>query len=380
MKSIFQLWGLAQEVAANRSKFLHKLDIALSAEPEAVITGWTDDDSLYRSICSRAHKVGAKVLLWLPLFSEFDELNVYDPYVDLDGKALSRLFGGQFHFRCPASQRNRDIMLRAFFKRIANLPIDGAFLDRIRHPSFAHGTSGALGCMCPHCLACYKKADVDISAVRGAVKDASGDDPLGLTGWDGSAYRFRDSTLSLFFAVRAAMLTESAADICARLHAAGLLSALDLFPPCLGYFAGQDIAALMPYADFVKPMLYRFTGAPAGLPYEFDAYDHTFGGNGGNRQALLRLLGANTDDNYRTCMQTEIRSILGVKRRMKSGIPVYPGIEINCIPGIVNVSPEDIADNVETLRIAGAEGVVASWNLNASSERNILAFIKAVNG
>ncbi len=58
---------------------------------------------------------------------------------------------------------------------------------------------------------------------------------------------------------------------------------------------GQDIRRLLELADFVKPMFYAVTDAPAGLPFEIGEYARAFGSDAGNaalrRNALLEIVG-----------------------------------------------------------------------------------------
>ncbi len=47
---------------------------------------------------------------------------------------------------------------------------------------------------------------------------------------------------------------------------------IDTFSPFISYFTGQDLEKLQEVADFIKPMMYRTTKAPAGLPFEFERF------------------------------------------------------------------------------------------------------------
>jgi hypothetical protein len=45
---------------------------------------------------------------------------------------------------------------------------------------------------------------------------------------------------------------------------------MDLYAPFMAPFVGQDYEILARHADFIKPMLYRQTFAPAGMGFEYD--------------------------------------------------------------------------------------------------------------
>lgn len=46
---------------------------------------------------------------------------------------------------------------------------------------------------------------------------------------------------------------------------------VDTFAPFIAYFVGQDIEKISELVGFVKPMMYRITQGPAGLPLEIDS-------------------------------------------------------------------------------------------------------------
>lgn len=84
----------------------------------------------------------------------------------------------------------------------------------------------------------------------------------------------------------------------------GMKVGMDTFAPYLAYFAGQDMKLLASMADFIKPMMYRITNAPAGMPFETDCLiRETVQGNGMQmegdaktraRNAFLKYWGAMT--------------------------------------------------------------------------------------
>jgi hypothetical protein len=151
---------------------------------------------------------------------------------------------------------------------------------------------------------------------------------------------------------------------------------MDLFTPSRGYFAGQVYTKLLPITDFIKPMLYRYTDAPAGLPYELNAYDASFGLHGKGKQALLHLIGASEEDEFAGMVQQEMMCIQEAKRASFSNAEILPGMEINHMESIAPVTPEKVSKSVSLLTQCGAEGIAASWNLADTPTENLKAFLK----
>ena len=111
--------------------------------------------------------------------------------------------------------------------------------------------------------------------------------------------------------------------------------------------SGQDYAVLAPHADFIKPMLYRQTFAPAGMGFEYDLL----------RKALPDAKGY---PDYKM----DVRFLHTQLEAMEPyDCDKYPGIEINYRAEIAPTSPEYISESLKAVLGHGFDGAVLSWNI-----------------
>lgn len=329
MNKVFQLWGIPPAAGLDPARVLRVLERVLACRPLAVVAGQTEDEALLQEICRRAHAQGVKVHQWASLFSENDDAYPWDPLIGADGQPHPKRADGHFHFRCPASPRNVERFIHQQKKAAEGIPFDGVFLDRVRYPWL---TSGPLACFCPDCLKRYEAAGIDACRVA-RMKDFS------ITGFEGDRPLFASPEAEAFFALRAQAITRAAL----RVKESFTEISLDFFPPALAYLVGQDLRALAPEALFLKPMLYRFTAAPAGLPYEM---------------ALSPV-------------------ILDAAQQAAQYESVWPdlywGIEGGFIPGVVEMTPGRIRESLGLIH----GGVCASWAAIFFPEENLEVFLDA---
>ena len=378
MKAVYQLWGLTGP-RRDWDTLLKKIDLIQDRHPgAALVCGLDAPAEVYERIRAAAKAKGSLLYLWLPVFSEWDDLAAFDPLTDRNGRPFLQnadLPGG-FRFRCPQSERNRDLFFAESLKRLEAVPFDGVFLDRIRYPSFQFGLEGVLSCFCEKCREKYRSLGFDPDRLAGACEALEErvrrgeDDPLGLTGFDGSRWEMKDPDLKALFDSRCVIITDAIRDLGSRYREKGCRIGLDLFTPALGYFTGQDIKSLAPLADFVKPMLYLHTLAPAGLPYELDVTGSALGS--GTKNRLLGLCGA---DDAGSLAAREIASI----RERIPGATVYCGMEINRVRDLAPVGPDEIRRTLGVFRAAGAEGVMPSWSFLSAPDENIEALLDGLN-
>ena len=108
---------------------------------------------------------------------------------------------------------------------------------------------------------------------------------------------------------------------------------MDTFAPYLAYFAGQDMKLLASMADFIKPMMYRITNAPAGMPFETDCLiRETVQGNGMQmegdaktraRNAFFEILGCHDTGTGAFDLNFTARELTYMAGL---GVPVYCGL------------------------------------------------------
>ena len=130
---------------------------------------------------------------------------------------------------------------------------------------------------------------------------------------------------------------------------------MDLFAPFMAPFVGQDYEILAQHADFIKPMLYRMTDAPAGMGFEYELL----------RQAVP---GASGYPDFRMDV-----AFLDSQLQAMEPYPCakYPGIEINYREGVAETSPEYVKESLEAVLRHGFAGAVLSWNIMEAPEAHI---------
>lgn len=215
-----------------------------------------------------------------PVFSETGLLKPVKRLLDDEGcevKSYQLKEGENFEFYCPNESVNLKSFMEIYDERFADIPFDGVFLDKIRYGAFSNGRNGVFSCFCPKCQAEYEKAGIDTAALQKEMKLVKTEDavyqetPLGITGYEKGRYHFRNPVWEKFFSYKNKRICETLKPVIGEFHKRGLDVGVDTFSPFTSYFAGQDIDELGKMADFVKPMMYRITNAPAGLPWESES-------------------------------------------------------------------------------------------------------------
>ena len=334
MKKVFQLWGLSPDIASDEQLVLNAVHRMLEAKPDYLVAGQTPNKQLLQTICDLAHKQGVKVHQWSSLFSENDFAKPFDPVIGADGRPHERVFGDNFNFRCSASDKNVQLFIDMQRESMKDTDIDGVFLDRVRYPALGNGP---MACFCPDCLKRYEEAGIDADAVRAQTD-------YGIIGYERGRHLFKDENTAKFFAHRAERITRAVQTI---KDAFGEVS-LDLFPPALAYIMGQDLESLAPLAAFSKPMFYRYTTAPAGLPFELADFP-----------------------------QFSMPEDEQIKQYEAISSGLYWGVEGGFYPGVVEMTPDRIRESLHIIRENGGSGVCASWCMVNVPKENLDVFMEA---
>ena len=307
---------------------------------EKVIIGWNLEAEPYREIGEYLHTKHIKMILWMPVFSEIGHLEEAEQSVDLWGARTAPYNlqeGEDFTFYCPSSRKNLIAVKSIYEKYFSECGFDGVFLDKIRTASYVAGQSGVLSCGCERCMAIYAENGLDIGSLKAKA---------------GNAIVVNDDSMKEFLKVKASIVSESVGELEDWFHAKGMEVGLDLFAPALADIVGQDFTALSAKADFVKPMMYRKTEAPAGIGFEMRAFDPSFSSDSLTRDYLYEEL---------------------VKAAELSKCPVYPGIEINYREDIARTSPEYIIESLQAVRKANIQGVVLAWDIMLAPDSHLEA-------
>ena len=120
-------------------------------------------------------------------------------------------------------------------------------------------------------------------------------------------------------------------------------------------FVGQDYAILSQHADFIKPMLYRMTFAPAGMGYEYDLLRKAIPGAKGYPDIKMDV----------AFLESQLEAMADCP------CAKYPGIEINYRADIVPTSPEYVAESLAAVMRYHFDGLDLSWNIMEAPDEHI---------
>jgi len=325
---------------------------------EKVIIGWSKDKAIYKEVGEYLHSKNIKMLLWLPVFAETEGVCESQPALDLWGRKPGNFDlteGEGFSFNCPSTKSNQDNVLAIYDELFADCGFDGVFMDRVRCQSFVAGAGGVLSCGCPNCTARFLEEGVDLEQVK-SVLDVCGDDFFSVEGYTPEAgFQFSNKTASAFFKAKGHIVSNAVANLCDSLHARGLEVGLDLYAPFMAPFVGQDYGILTEHADFIKPMLYRKTNAPAGMGFEYELL----------RQAVPLAKGYPVFEMDVDFLESQLKAM----EPYHCG--KFPGIEINYRPDIALTSPEYVTESLAAIMAHGFDGAVLSWNIMEAPEPHI---------
>ena len=332
-------------------QIIGRIDTVSSMIPVSkVIIGWSLDKEIYRQVGEYLHSKDIRMLLWFPVFAETEEMCENSPALDLWGNIPSNydLAAGEgFRFNCPSDPQNIANILAVYDNNFSDCGFDGVFLDRIRTQSFVSGNGGVLNCCCDLCTAKFKEEGIDLEIVRKAWEDA-GDDFLSVTGYTPEGgFVFEDKLTQDFFDAKGHIVSGAVAAVADSLRNRGLEIGMDLYAPFMAPFVGQDYEILTAHADFIKPMLYRQTFAPAGMGFEYDLLKKAAPGAEGYPEFEMDL-----DFLHSQLVAMEPYSCAK-----------FPGIEINYREEVVPTSPAYVTESLDAVASHGFDGTVLSWNI-----------------
>ena len=337
--------------AYSAEQIVSRIDSVSALIPvEKVIIGWSLTPDLYRQVGEHLHAKGIRMLFWLPVFAETEEVCESTPAVDLWGRipgSFDLAEGEGFRFNCPSDPQNAAGILSVYDRHFSDCGFDGVFLDRIRTQSFVGGIGGVLGCGCPICAERFAAEGVDLDAVRHAW-ETRGDAFLSVSGYSPeTGFRFEDPLAAVFFQAKGHIVSASVGAVADSLRSRGLEIGMDLYAPFMAPFVGQDYAILAQHANFIKPMLYRMTDAPAGMGFEYGLLRKTLPGAAGYPDFAMDV------------------AFLDSQLKAMEPYPCgkYPGIEINYREGVAETTPAYVTESLDAVMRHGFEGAVLSWNI-----------------
>lgn len=327
---------------------------------DRVIIGWSTDKALYQEVGSFLRGQGIQMILWLPCFSEISGVSHPDKTLDVFGREIVvplRQPGEDFVFCCPSSARNIQIVESLYEEHFADCGFDGVFLDKVRGQSFVAGVPGVLSCGCERCRRSFLERGVDLDAVR-SLYEEKGDAFFAMRSYSMSGeFELEEPIAQRFFEAKEEIVATAVTELCDHFRDKGLIVGLDLFAPLVSRFVGQSYQRIAKGADFVKPMLYRKTEAPAGIGYEYALFE---------RHAPTASKPA-TPMMDRAFLEAQLEAV------GKVSCERYPGIEVNYLEGIAQTDPDYVRESFDTVREFGFEGAVLCWNVMEAPDAHIEA-------
>lgn len=360
MKYILQIctgaWNASNYAA---DKITERIEAISSKIPvDRVIIGWSTDAALYREVGSFLRERGIRMLLWLPCFSEISEIARPDETRDIFGNEIVTPLsqpGEDFVFCCPSSSHNIRIVESLYEEHFADCGFDGVFLDKIRGQSFVAGVPGVLSCGCERCQRSFLERGVDLRDVR-RVYEEKGDAFFNMRSYPMSGeFELEERTAQRFFEAKEEIIAASVMELCRYFKEKGLIVGLDLFAPLASRFVGQNYALITRNADFIKPMLYRRTEAPAGIGYEYVLFE--------KYAPTARRISAPAMD--RAFLNTQLEAVGQVSCER------FPGIEINYLEDIARTDADYVRESLSAVREFGFEGAALCWNVMEAPEEHI---------
>lgn len=300
-----------------------------------IILGWNTDENLNKQLVSYFHEKGIRVLLWLPVLSETEQLKntaMITTVSGTQGERVRVIEHESFSFSCPSSQQNINHVINIYEEYFADIPFDGVFIDKIRFPSFANGYEEGFGCFCKTCQ--EKFAELDLDELKLLIRHH--DQALLVGKYDKNGiYHFYHQGVDMFYQKRAHIITEYITALATYFSSRHLIVGADVYAPFLAYHVGQNTKKISEVVDFIKPMMYRYTEAPAGMRYEYHAYVKNFD----DPKCFAKYWDNDPASNESIKKQLEFLSDLSSD--------VYPGIEINPIDGICSTNQLKLKQNLE---------------------------------
>ena len=322
---------------------LDRLNYAFSViDVDRVILGWNNCVDINKTIIDLCAKNNTEVFLWLPVFADVRRIDKSDKLVFLNennDSSISVVEGENFEFICPNSEANIDEVIETYKYLSTQCHFDGVFLDRIRYASMANGFDSLLGCYCDKCLDVYKNNNINIDNLK--TKTIEDFIPCGM---NNGLYDFADEDINKLFTIKRNIVLDSVNELIDRFHALDLKVGLDVFAPAISDYVGQDVSSLAKKADFVKPMMYSVTNAPAGIPFELNALGEDI------KNKINELWGCDISSPEGFIKQIE---------NLKGNI--VPGVEVNKLD-ICNASEEYLEQCIKTGVSLGLKGMVLSWD------------------
>lgn len=343
--------GGFNEHATTYEQILKKLTPLLGKLPiMAVIAGWQIHADLYKHLKDLLSAYDIPLFLWMPVFSEISDIKAGEKVTLASGEEMARFELGEgegFDFLCPNSETNLQNVFDTYTEHFKDVGFDGIFLDRIRYPSFSNGYESIFTCFCDRCKSMMEDQQLPIDWYQEQVADAKSKSTSAFSIKTAAypSHMLSDHRWRLFFDFKHRCITDALSRAIDHFKGDGLKVGLDVFSPFITDFIGQDIPSLSKQVDFIKPMMYHKTYAPAGIPFEISKFYQGF-----------------SQDVTNDSLNNETEAFNEMVHM--SACPIHPGFEVNHIPNIAETSVAYIETQLDQYeRHPQIDTVVLSWNL-----------------
>ena len=343
---------------------------------DGIIIGWNENKELYRELKDFLRPYKTKLYFWFPVFSELSYYKKFNKVLDYKEEEIENFSfqeGENFEFYCPNTIENMQNIEKIFDEKFSDYEIDGVFLDKIRYPAFSNGGKAVFSCFCPACIKKMKEKGIDVEKLKIYIEESfgkSGNNPLEIEKYENFRYKFKNKEMDQYFQFKNDSITEKVNELIDFFKGKGLEVGLDTYASDISYLFGQDITRLSQKADFIKPMYYRRTYAPAGIPFEIQTFEEMYNKEAG--EFLLNIIG-----------EKDLKNNIG-KEQMKEEVKylsenlenIFLGIDFNKKENIALSDKEYIKEVFDILEEGNSKGIVLSWDLMSIPEEHLKIFLE----
>ena len=388
MKTYLQVFsGGFKNQIINLEELMEKIKfVTEKADVSGVIIGWALNKEFYAKLKKALSKYNIELYFWLPVFSELDYFEKFQDvinYRDENKKSTGFQEDENFNFYCPNNEDNIKNIKSIFLKYLADYDIDGVFLDKIRYPSFSNDSESVFTCFCDTCKAKMKESGINVAELQRKIEDIFGEsnsynkNPMGISDYKNFRFDFSDPLINKFFKFKEESINNALEELTGFFRENNLKIGLDLFAPHISCFTGQNIIKLSSMADFIKPMYYRATYAPAGVPFEIESYSKSFPNkNSGDLEkeffGIINETGNEISDKYMENELCRLKKEFDIKN-------ICSGLEFNKIKDIALSDTDYLERSINSFYNAGTEGIVLSWDLMRMPLEHLEVYIKLWN-
>lgn len=364
-----------QEVQSDNLK--NKLEKILKIiKIDGLIIGWYVDKNFYSDLKNFLRSYDVKLYFWWPIFSELSYFKKFSEVKDYKGNEIEKFSfqeGENFEFYCPNDLENMKNIKDIFDSEISKYDVDGIFLDKIRYPAFSNGKNSIFSCFCENCIKEMKKYGINTEELRKYIDESfekKNRNPLEIESYQNFKYKFKNKDLDNYFKFKNEVIYNKVKEITEHIKEKGMKVGFDIYAPNISYLFGQDINRLSEIADFIKPMYYRRTFAPAGIPFELQNYADLYGEQA--KKYFLELIGEEkSEDNI--SKEQMLKEIKNISDKYKN---IYIGIDFNKKDKIALSDKEYITEVMEILHRGNSDGIVLSWDYMSIPKEHIEIFLE----